>query len=279
MKDIVDIKYKIPDEDKNTVFEKTNKKKWLYANFFIIWLIVLSVFIAFISTIESIGKNYFYLLFFIDLFISIIFLIEYIYRWHHSSQKKVFPFKIINIFDALSFLPFFILLIIKWPWIYGLFVIFRIFRVFRVIELLEKIPITLRIIKWINRHKTELTIWVFILFLVLIIFTSSLYVLEHTWWNKEDFSSLPKTLWWWIYALTTSWDAGMLPVTLLWRLLAWILMVMWPILVSILSSIIILIFLDATSIISLSKKKLKCKNCKTINTLDSNYCKHCSKKL
>ncbi len=279
MKDIVNIKYKIPDEDKNTVFEKTNKKKGIYANLFIIWLIILSVFIAFISTVPEINKKYFILLFIIDLTISIIFFVEYIYRWINSSHRYWFPFKVLNIFDLLSFLPFFILLIINWPWVYWLFVLFRIFRIFRVIELLEKIPITLRMIKWINRHKTELTTWIFIIFLILILFTSSLYILENTWWNKEVFSSLPKTLWWWIYALTTSWDAWMFPQTLLWRFLAGMLMVMWPILVSIIWSVIILIFLDATSIINLSKKKLKCKHCTTINTIDSHYCKNCWKKL
>jgi len=43
MKEISEIKYKIHDEDKNTIFEKTNKKKGIYANYFIVSLIIISI--------------------------------------------------------------------------------------------------------------------------------------------------------------------------------------------------------------------------------------------
>ena len=279
MKDITEIKYKIPDEDKDTIFEKTNKKKWIYANYFLIFLIFISIIIAFLSTMWDIYNKYFNILFISDFAISFIFLIEYIYRFKNSDQKSKFPFKILNILDLFSFMPFFILLIIKGPAVYWLFALFRIFRIFRILELFEKIPISIKILKWIIKHKTELITWIFIIFLILLIFTSLVYISETIWWNKWDFSSLTKTLWWAIYAITTSWDAWLIPQTIIWRVLAWILMVIWPIIISIISSIIILIFLDATSIIDINKNKSKCKHCKTRNSNDSKYCKECGKKL
>jgi len=278
MKEISEIKYKIHDEDKNTIFEKTNKKKGVYANYLIIILIIISICIAFLSTMWDIYTKYFNILFTLDFILSFIFLIEYIYRFKNSDQKTIFPFKILNILDLFSFLPFFILLIFKWAGIYWLFALFRIFRVFRILELFEKIPISIKLLKWIIKHKTELITWVFLIFLVLLIFTTLIYISETIWGNK-DFSSLSKSLWWWIYALTTSWDAWLIPQTIIWKFIAWILMVIWPIIVSIISSIIILIFLDATSIIELNKNKQKCKHCKTNNSHDSKYCKNCWKKL
>jgi len=279
MKEITEIKYKIHDEDKNTIFEKTNKKKWVYANYFLIVLIFISIFIAFLSTMWEVYYKYFTIIFIADFLISSIFLIEYLYRFKNSDKKIEFPFKILNIFDLLSFMPFFILLIIKGPAVYWLFALFRIFRVFRILELFEKIPISIKILKWIIKHKTELITWVFIIFIILLIFTSLVYISETIWWNKEVFSSLTKTLWWAIYAITTSWDAWLIPQTIIWRILSWILMVIWPIMISIISSIIILIFLDATSMIDLNKNKSKCKHCKTNNNNDSKYCKECGKKL
>jgi len=243
-KEVTEIKYKISQEDKNTVFEDIDWKIWLYSNIFVIFLILSSIWIAFISTIWDFYNFYFYQLFFIDLFISILFWLEYFYRLRHSKNKKKFIFNIFNIFDLLSFLPFFILVLIKWIHIVPLFVIFRIFRIFRILELFEKIPVAIRLFNWIKKHKSELLMWNFIIFFVLIIFTTLIYISEVSWWNWEVFSSLPKTMWWGIYALTTSGDAGMIPITNIWRILSWILMVLWPILVSILSSIIVLIFLD-----------------------------------
>lgn len=271
-------KYYVSDEDKNTIFEKTNKWIWVYSNYIILFLIIISIIMAFLSTLWDFYNTYFFYFFIADFIISLIFWIEYIYRFINSDNKKSFPFSFLNLLDLLSFLPFFILFLIKWPWFYWLFALFRIFRIFRIIELLEKMPITLGFVKWLNKHKVEIIIWFFIISLILVIFTSLIYVFENFWWAKETFSSLPKTLWWGIYALTTSWDAWMHPESFIWRVLSWILMVMWPILISIISSITVLIFLDSTSIIDLKKRK-ECKKCWTKNESNSKYCKKCWKEL
>jgi len=276
------IKYKIPDEDKNTVFEKTDEKIWIFSNFFVVFLILLSIAIAFIATIPNLEKSYFFTLFILDFIISTLFAWEYFYRLKHSKHKKKFPFRILNIFDLLSFLPFFIIIIIKWITIIPLLALFRIFRIFRIIELFEKIPITKRFLKWLAKHSKELIVGNFIIFFILIIFSSLIYLAENYWWNWKVFSSLPKTIWWWIYALTTSGDAWMIPTTPIWRIISGILMVLWPILISILSSIIVLIFLDSTSMIELKKKKhkkIKCPKCRTKNSYKSNFCKKCWEKL
>ncbi len=279
MKQITEIKYKISDEDKNTIFEKTDEKIGVLANYIVIFLIILSISIAFFSSVWENYSHYFFFLFTIDLFISFVFAGEFFYRWIHSKKKKKFLFQLLNIFDFLSFAPFFLLLLISWPGIYGMFAFFRIFRILRILELFEEIPITLRIFKWVIRHRTELITGLFLIFLTLIIFTSLVYISENLWGNSEDFSSLPKTIWWGIYALTTSWDSGIIPVSIIGRILAGILMVMWPILISLLSSVLVLIFLDSTSMIDLNKKKVKCKHCKTNNSSDARYCKSCGKKL
>ena len=278
MEENKEIQFKVSQEDKNTIFEDTDKKLWLYSNIFIIFMILLSIILAFVSTIPDILNNYFNYLFVVDLFISILFAVEYFYRLRHSKNKKKFILNIFNIFDLLSFLPFFVLIFIKWIHIIPLFVIFRIFRIFRILELFEKVPITVRLFKWIVKHKTELIIWTFSIFITLIIFTTLLYIAEVTWWNREVFSSLPKTMWWWIYALTTSGDAWMIPITNIWRIISGFLMILWPILISILWSVIILIFLDSTSMIELKKnkkKKNKCYKCGFKNSKKSKFCSEC----
>ncbi len=276
---IKEIEYKISDEDKNTIFEETDKKMWKYANYFLIFLVFFSVLIAYVSTIWDIRVNYFSLLFGIDFFISGVFLIEYLYRWKNSNNKIKFPLHFLNILDLVSFLPFFILIIVVWPGIYSLFAIFRIFRIFRVIELLEKMPVTKGFLIWVNKHKIEVVIWFFIIILVLICFSSLLYLIEFNWGNASDFNNLPKSTWWGIYALTTSGDAGLTPYTTIWRVLAGILMAVWPMLISIISSIIVVIFLDSTSIISLRKETVKCKECKTKNDAGAKYCMECGEKI
>ena len=70
----------------------------------------------------------------------------------------------------------------------------------------------------------------------------------------------------------------MIPITIIWRIISGFLMILWPILVSILWSVIILIFLDSTSMIELKKKKkkkIKCSKCGFKNSKKAKFCSEC----
>jgi len=272
-------RFEIYEGEKNTIFEETDTDLWKWANYFLIFLVVLSIFIAYISTIWEIHTTYFIELFIVDFFISSIFAIEYFYRWSNSRNKNKFPFLFLNILDLISFLPFFLLLLFIWPGIYSLLAIFRLFRILRIIELFERTPITKMFIRWLNKHKLEIVVWLFIIMLILIIFSSLLYIVEHTWWNKVDFNSLPSATRWGIYALTTSWDSWIQPITLVWKILAWVLMSIWPMFISIISSVLIVIFLDSTNILTLKKSLVPCWKCSESNDSRNKYCTNCWHKL
>ncbi|MDD2907377.1 MAG: zinc ribbon domain-containing protein [Candidatus Gracilibacteria bacterium] len=271
--------YNVPDEDKNTIFERTDTKLGLFVNYTIIIFIFISIFIVFLSTIPGYNEKYLMYFFIADLIISSTFLIEYVYRWKYSSHKTNFPFRIMNIFDLLSFLPFFILIFVYGIGAYGIFAIFRIFRIFRIFELIERIPITRMFLIGINKHKIEIIIGFFIIFLLLTIFSTILYFIENTWGNSSSFDSLAKSAWWGIYALTTSGDAGMIPETFVGRMIAGILMSIGPMFISIISSVLIVIFLDSINMINLTKKVIICKKCFTENNENSHFCNNCGKKI
>ena len=95
------VKYQVSDEDENTIFEQTDTKLWLWANYMIIFFILLSVLIVWLDTLPGFDKQYAFYIFIVDFFISTIFLFEYIYRWKYSSKKKQFPFRFMNILDLL----------------------------------------------------------------------------------------------------------------------------------------------------------------------------------
>lgn len=271
--------FETPYEVENTLFEKTDTKLWLIANYTVMFFIILSVIIVWIDTIPDLTKEQKHYIFIIDFIISSVFLIEYIYRLVLSDNRLKFPFKIINIFDLLSFLPFFILVLIYWIWSYSIFALFRIFRIFRIFELTQRIPVINKLITWINKHKIEYLAAIFIIIIILTVFSSLVYLSEQKWWNSELFRSIPDTFWWAIVTTTTTWYWDIVPISFIWKFIASILMFIWPILVAILSSITVIVFLDSTKIIDFSKKELICKNCGKANPNDSNYCNKCWKKI
>lgn len=272
-------KYKIPDEDKNTLFERTNTKIWLYANYFIIFFIFLSILVVFLDSIPELNENYLVTFFIIDFIISSIFLIEYIYRWLRSWKKMKFPFKILNIFDLLSFLPFFILVLIYWVGTYSIFVVFRIFRVFRIFELIKRINIIKNLLKSINKHKIEYLSWILVITIILIISSTIVYFAEQKWWNIGTFNTLPNTLRWAIVTMSTTGYWDMLPVTTIWKIVASFLMLLWPVVIAIISSITVIIFLETSKIVQFTKINNVCVNCSSKNRDTAYYCSNCWEKL
>jgi voltage-gated potassium channel len=273
------INYEVSDEDKNTIFEHTETNLWLWANYTIIFLILLSVIIVWLDTLPWFNQKYWFEIFIIDFFISTIFLFEYIYRWKHSDHKKEFPFRIMNLFDLLSFLPFFVLIALYWYWSYWIFVLFRIFRVLRIYELVERIPIVRKIWKWIIKNKIEYLTAIFVILIILTIFSTLAYLFEQKWWNATWFSSIPETFWWAVVTFSTTWYWNIIPMSLGWKVIASLLMVLWPILITILSTITVIIFIDSTKIINIKMKNIKCEHCGSENESDAKFCDKCWKEL
>ncbi len=116
----------------NILFRKSNKKIWLVFNCIILLFIISSFIIFLIETFIELNYNQKLILFIFEFIISATFLLEYLYNFYKAKNKIKFPFQILNIFDLLSFLPFFILILIYWDWNYSFFTLFKVFDLFRI---------------------------------------------------------------------------------------------------------------------------------------------------
>jgi len=267
----------VDDTDKNTVFENTNTVLGRYANYGIILLIFISVFLVMFESVDNNWEKYLYYIFYTDLFISGLFWIEYIYRFINSDEKNRFPFRITNILDLLSFLPFFIITFFMWIGHYAIFALFRMFRVLKIFELFSHVPILFKLSKWIYKHKFEYLSAIAIVFIIIIFFSTAIFYIENMWGNSVDFSSIPATMWWSVVTMTTVWYWDIVPLTTFWKILAWFLMFLWPVVIAIISSITVFVFLESTKLIEFGR--VTCSNCWTDNAKDSNFCKHCAYKI
>ncbi|MDD3145361.1 MAG: ion transporter [Candidatus Gracilibacteria bacterium] len=271
--------YIVSDEDKNTLFERTDTRRGLFANYTIIFFILVSIVIVFLDSIPKISDQFYYTFFTIDLIISSTFLVEYVYRWSKSNHKYEFPFRLLNLLDLLSFLPFFILIIFYGIGTYSIFVIFRVFRILRIFELIERVNIIKKLLKGINKHKIDYLSAIFVIFIILVLSSTIVFLAEQKWGNPNLFRSIPSALWWAIVTMTTTGYGDMVPISIISKIIATFLMFLGPVLIAIISSITVIIFLDSTRIITFNNRENTCGICGKDNPNDAKYCNKCGKKL
>ncbi len=212
-----------------------------------------------------------------ELIFSSLFLIEYIYRWYLSKFSRRFTTNPYSVADLISFLPFFIGLIL-WLWGYPeVFNIFRLCRVFRIFKV-WKYDIFLReLYKAVKKNLYKYNIAFTLFFIVWLIWSFLIYSVENN--TNPLFSNIPDAMRWAISTMATVWYWDIVPVTLLGKILSSGIIIFWPIFLSIITSVTIVTFLDVVRILQRGEKTHDihiCEFCQSeINKTSDNYCKMC----
>jgi len=252
----------------------SDPKSWLgkIIRIFIRFCVFIAVWVIILETMQGIGPKYQLEFFAIDAVISLIFAAEYLYRYVKSTGKKEFVLKGMNIIDLLSFAPFFIGLIFTSAAGLDILKILRVLRTLRLFEVSTSSPIALWFIKTIHEYQKEYRAILWIFLSVLIIVSSFVYYSEYR--VNPDFSSIPQALWWGIVTMTTVWYGDMTPITFIWKFLWVILILLWPVLLAVISSITILVFMDVAESQKITHSKI-CRTCNTRNGEHANFCFNC----
>lgn len=258
------------------ILDDPNSKLWRFLSNFITFLIILfSILISF----ESIGNNYeiyYKELFLFDAFISIVFFLEYLYRFVRARDKKEFLINPTRIIDLLSFLPFFLWLVAIWDFLKTL----RLLRILRVLRLIREIPLTAWFVKSLKEYKDEYKA-VFILFLIILfIWSSFVYFIENN-VDGTHFTSIPASVWWGLVTMTTVWYGDIVPMTSLWKIISSILVFIWPLILALASAITIMVFMESAKkheMTTASRRWKKCDRCDFKNPNTANYCMECWRK-
>ena len=267
------------------ILEDKNSALWKWGNRLIVWFVFLSLWLLWIETLPHLYSQYFSYFFFLNILISFVFLLEYTYRFMRSKNKKWFVSNMYNIADLLSFLPFLIEVLFSLIWgftvAHNYFKALRLLRVLRLFDLIKEAPILHHFFHSLKKYKYEYRALFILMLIVLIIVTFFVYHFENG--VNVQFKSIPDTLWWAIVTMMTVWYGDMYPTTFFWKTFWVILMIFWPVIVSILSSITILVFMDVAE----TQKKSKnfhmlgkiCLRCNVENIDTAKFCHGCWKKL
>lgn len=267
------------------ILEDKNSIAWKWWNRLIVGFVFLSLWLLWLETLPQLYIQYFNYFLFLHILISSVFLLEYVYRFTRSKDKRAFVTNMYNTADLLSFFPFLVEVVFSLIWwftvAHSYFQALRLLRVLRLFDLIKDAPILYHFFHSLKKYKYEYRALFILMLITLVIITFFVYHFEN--WINPQFKSIPDTLWWAIVTMMTVWYWDMYPLTFFWKAFWVVLMIFWPVIVSILSSITILVFMDVAE----TQKKSKhfhmlwkiCLRCKVENLETANYCHWCWKKL
>jgi voltage-gated potassium channel len=262
---------------KKKVYEIIFNSDTFYGKLFdqiLLVLILISIVAVMLESVTAIRLQYIETLHTIEWVLTIVFLIEYIFRIISSPKPLKYVTSFFGIIDLLAILPSFISLII--PGVQPLIVIraLRLLRVYRILKLYRYIQEGNTLLLAIRRSFYKIFIFMFFIFILVILMGSLMYVIEG---GENGFYSIPLGIYWAVITLTTVGYGDIVPVTALGKFVATFIMLLGYSIIAIPTGIV-------SAELGFSRKEksetLICDACgETGHQNDANYCRRCGHTL
>ena len=231
---------------------------------FIYALIVLNVLTLILESYKELNDNYGGFFYAFEIFSVSIFTLEYLIRIWVSDKTKEdkkerinFAFSTLGIIDLIAIIPFYLPFI--FPFDLRIVRILRLFRLLRIFKL-SRYSKSLKTIQYIFKEtKAELSITVFVTFVLMILSSTLMYYIEHD-AQPEKFASIGDAVWWAVATLTTVGYGDVYPVTALGKILSGIIALIGIGFVALPTGIISSAFIEKIQAEKKSKKGKKVKN-------------------
>jgi voltage-gated potassium channel len=237
---------------------------------FIYTLIILNVFSLILASYKEIHFKYNSFFEDFELISVIIFSIEYILRFwtadlHYEkgspfSKRIKFSLSTFGVIDLLAILPFYLPLL--FPFDLRVLRILRLFRLLRILKLGRLSKSLQTITSVLKESKSELSITVFVAFILMILSSTLMYYVENE-AQPDKFENIGQSLWWSVATLTTVGYGDIYPITGLGKILSSVIALIGIGFVALPTGIISSAFINKMQNNKEAKKECECPNCGT----------------
>ena len=175
---------------------------------FIQILVLLTIIVFSLETIDGFSEKYKTLLNYFELLTVSIFTVEYLTRTAFSKNKKRYVFGFYGIVDLLAILPFFLSMGVDLRVLRSIRFIrmFRIFKLTKYVDAIERIKTSFQIIK------EEMILFLFASGVVIYLLGTGIYYFENS-AQPDQFGNVFDGIWWAVCTLTTVGYGDAYPVT------------------------------------------------------------------
>ncbi|SDS57326.1 voltage-gated potassium channel [Halopseudomonas xinjiangensis] len=173
-------------------------------------LIVLSVAVVMLDSVAAYHERYGLLFYGIEWLVTVLFTIELGVRIYCLQTPGRYLKSFYGVIDVLSILPTWLALFFPGA---HMLVVVRLLRTLRLIRVLEMMSLAGQgrlLLEALRRSRGQITLFLFVVFMVVIIFSTLLYMIEPP---EAGFTSIPKSVYWGIVTLTTVGYGDITPIT------------------------------------------------------------------
>lgn len=202
-----------------------------------------------------------------------IFTIEYAIRIWVARRSWRYILSFYGLVDLLAIVPTFLGLFIAGT--QGLMVIraIRLLRIFRILKLSRYTRAANTITEALRSSIIKISVFLFAVLTLVIIIGTAMYLIEG---KQNDFENIPTSIYWAIVTLTTVGYGDIVPITVLGKIMASLVMIMGYGIIAVPTGIV------TAQVITAQRKKemLKCNNCGSSgHESEAKFCKNCGHEL
>lgn len=244
----------------------------------LLWAILISVCIVMLSSVPSFYDAHGPVLKVLEWFFTIVFSIEYFLRIFLSKRPRHYVFSFWGIIDLLSTIPTYLSIFIHGSQYLLIIRILRLLRVFRILRLTSYSREAASLGKALKASSAKVTVFFGFILIVVILMGTAMYVIEGAQYNYlphegNQFTSIPKSIYWAIVTVTTVGYGDITPTTILGQVLSSTLMILGYAVITVPTGIVSVEYAQQ------KKDQNICPSCQTKNDPDALYCKSCGTSL
>lgn len=204
------------------VFESDTQSGRLFDKAIIV-LILLSLLVVMLDSVESISKKYHTIFFGLEWILTILFTAEYLARVYCAPNRLAYVLSFFGIIDLLAITPTYLTWL--FPELHSLLDVrvLRLIRVFRVFKLTEYFSEYNHLAGALAASRNKILVFLSVVLMVVLVMGTFMYVVEGA---DHGFTSIPVGIYWAITTMTTVGFGDLTPKTDLGRFISSIMMLM-----------------------------------------------------
>lgn len=270
-------KYEIFREQIKIILYGTNTILGRMFDLVLLGLILLSVLLIMMETVQGINQKYHSQLIICEWIITVFFTIEYILRIISIQKPVKYVFSFYGIIDLLAVLPMYLSIFFPGASVLSIVRALRFFRLFKILHIPQISHQSIQLREAIEASKEKILVFIYFVLISTIIIGSIMYLVEG---KESGFTSIPMSIYWTIVTLTTVGYGDISPQTPLGQSIAAVVMILGYGIIAVPTGIVTAEFAKSSLKNSAFNTNKICENCNSPVHFDSDkFCSECGNKL